>query len=154
PVEVPTEDDRINQDQAAVVRQTASHAILDDLPWDEHPPLIGGFNCLQARDESHVLLDVLLYRIRRAGGGFHFADRENHPLLVVGEYGKGRTAALACDLAPHWVGPLIDWGTQNDPTPSGQGRVTGQAPGVEAVEVGCHYATFVSQLIRWVGNLD
>ena len=59
PVQVPTQDDRINQDQAAVIRQAAAHPILRDLPWDERPPLIGGFNRLKAKADAQVLLDVL-----------------------------------------------------------------------------------------------
>ena len=46
---------------------------------------------------------------------------------MVGEFGRGRTAALATDVAPHWVGPLVDWGVP---------RVAAQAPQANAVEVG------------------
>jgi uncharacterized membrane protein len=31
-------------------------------------------------------------------------------LLVVGEYGKGRTAAFTSDCSPHWVSPeFVEW---------------------------------------------
>lgn len=31
-------------------------------------------------------------------------------MLVVGEYGRGRTAAFASDLAPHWAPrEFLDW---------------------------------------------
>jgi hypothetical protein len=66
------------------------------------------------------------------------------PLLVVGRWGRGRVAALATDVAPHWVGGLVDWGA---------GRVAAQAPGAEAVEVGDLYARFVCQLMAWTASL-
>ena len=72
---------------------------------------------------------------------------------MVGSYGEGNTAALATDLAPHWVGPLVDWGTENHPVPSGDGRVATQAKGAEGVEVGCLYAQLVYQLLAWTGRL-
>ena len=75
-------------------------------------------------------------------------------MLVTGKYGQGRTAALATDLAPHWVGPLVDWGTENHPSPSCGGRVAAQAGGGSDVEVGSHYAQFVYQLLAWTGRLD
>ena len=27
----------------------------------------------------------------------------SHPLLVIGEYGKGKTMAWTSDIGPHWV---------------------------------------------------
>ena len=59
--------------------------------------------------------------------------------------GRGRTAALATDVAPHWVGGLVDWGSR---------RVTAQAPRGEMIEVGQHYATFLTRLVEWTGSLN
>jgi hypothetical protein len=71
-------------------------------------------------------------------------------MLVVSESGPGRSACLATDAAPHWVGPLVDWGTEpNDPNT----RVPCQAPAAPPVEVGQHYARFFTQLVTWcAGN--
>lgn len=166
PVEISDTDDRINYDQAAVLRRAVGeHPILRGLPWDERPPLIGGFNRLRAKSGSQVLLEVVLHRVRRAGEGFEFAQAATHPLLTVFENeqannfrGRGRVAALACDLAPHWVGPLVDWGTDNETSPTAGGRAAGQAPtpgaGAGDVEVGACYARFVTQLLEWVGRLS
>ena len=66
---------------------------------------------------------------------------ETHPLLVVGQHGQGRTAAIATDVAPHWVGGLVDWGDD---------RVTGQGDGADDVEVGDLYAQFWRQLLSFV----
>ena len=49
---------------------------------------------------------------------------------MVGRHGYGRTAALATDVAPHWVGGLVDWGDQ---------RIT-QKVTEDSIEVGNWYA--------------
>lgn len=67
-----------------------------------------------------------------------------HPVLVIGTAGHGRAAAFASDIAPHWVGGLVDWG---------ESRVTAQAPNGPAVEVGFSYAQFWRQLLTWTGRL-
>jgi len=152
PVEISTRDDRINFDQVALVTRTADHPILDGLPWDERPPVIGGFNRFRARPEARVLLEVVRHRVCRDGDHFRLEKNDIDPLLVVGDYGRGRTAALATDLAPHWVGPLVDWGTENSPDPSGGGRISARAEGAEEIEVGCLYAQFVYQLLAWTGR--
>lgn len=77
-------------------------------------------------------------------GDLVFDLHAGYPALVVGTAGQGRTAAFASDIAPHWVGGLVDWG------PS---RVTAQAPTGSAVEVGSAYAMFWKQLIAWTGKL-
>jgi hypothetical protein len=154
PVEIAARDDRINYDQVALLSRVTDHPILENLPWDERPPSIGGFNRFRAKEEGQVLLNVIRHRVRHAGQRFEFEAAETNPLLVVGTYGQGRTAALATDLAPHWVGPLVDWGTENQPLPSGSGRVAAQAKGAEEVETGCFYVQFVYQLLKWTGRLD
>lgn len=67
-----------------------------------------------------------------------------YPLLVVGQAGQGRVAAFTSDVAPHWVGGFVDWGTP---------RVAGQAPAAPTVEVGGDYARFWKQLLMWTGRL-
>ena len=75
----------------------------------------------------------------RVGAGDEL--EQTHPLLVVGATGNGKAAAFATDVAPHWIGPMVDWGKQ---------RVTAQAEGTEGVEVGDAYAQFLQQLIGWL----
>jgi len=147
PVTIAQSDDRVNFDQAAVVTpatgEAATHPILVDLPW-EQPPCIGGYNRVTPRDNAHLLLEVAAHRITRADRDFAFQVMQRDPLLVVGQFGQGRTAALMTDAAPHWVGPLVDWGTP---------RVTAQASGSIEVEVGCHYTRLLTQLLQWTGQL-
>lgn len=140
PVAVSHEDDRINWDQPALVRCVGDHPATRGLPWDSRPPVVGGFNRVAARANSEVLLEVDRCRAQQEGNGWRLSVEESHPLLVVGAFGAGRTAALATDVAPHWVGGLVDWGT---------GRVSARAAGAEPVEVGDLYAAFFQQLISW-----
>jgi hypothetical protein len=144
PVVIATEDDRMNCDQPVLVRCVAEHPAVSGLPWDVRPPVIGGFNRFVAKREATVLLETQRFTARIAGGAFVFEPLDRHPLLVIGALGCGRVAALATDVAPHWVGPLVDWGTP---------RVAVQAPDANGVEVGGDYATFLRQLLSWVGRL-
>jgi hypothetical protein len=148
PVRISRDDDRVNCDQPALVRKVQSHPIVDDLPWDERPPTIGGFNRFAAKSDGQVLLDVQRFAARRATGTdeMHFRATGRDPLLVVGRHGRGRVAALATDVAPHWSGGMVDWG--DGP------RVTAAAPESWEIEVGSCYAKFVRQLLAWTGQLE
>jgi hypothetical protein len=138
PVEMQSTDDRVNCDQPALVRQSRSHAAVDGLPWLNRPTLIGGFNRFRPRTGSQVLLEVDRLRPSFHKGVWSVEIAETHPLLVVGQHGAGMTAAIATDVAPHWVGGLVDWG---------EGRVSAQPPGGDAIEVGDLYARFLKQLL-------
>jgi uncharacterized membrane protein len=121
------------------------HAIVAGLPWRERPPCIGGYNRISPKPNSQVVLEAQPFRVRAIEGQFEFAEHgPPAPLLVVGSHGAGRTAAFASDVAPHWVGPLVDWGPE---------RVAAQAPGAEAIEAGSCYAQFFRQLLAWTGRL-
>lgn len=148
PVHVSMHDDRVNCDQPALVTKKTDHPITNGLPWNDRPPTIGGFNRFEPKARAPVLLEVHRFAARcldaPTGAMIHFEQTERHPLLVVGYHQGGQTAALATDIAPHWVGGLVDWGT---------GRVTGHAPGSYEIEVGDLYAAFLRQLVHWTGNL-
>ena len=62
------------------------HPLANDLPWHSFPPIFG-YNELMARRDSDVVV-----RVRETG----------HPLVVAGEYGRGRVMIYASDPAPHW----------------------------------------------------
>jgi uncharacterized membrane protein len=146
PVEIAAADDRVNCDRPVLVQRVLDHPAVAGLPWDARPPVIGGYNRVRARPAATVLLEARQFAVRReenAADGYVFTPAECDPLLVVGAYGKGRTAAFTTDVAPHWVGPLVDWGRE---------RVTAQAAGAEAVEVGSDYARFLRQLIDWLAR--
>lgn len=146
PVHISRHDDRINCDQPALVRCVNEHPICKDLPWEKRPPTIGGFNKISAKDDATTVLEVERFTAVAAGEDIRFESLDRHPLLVVGQYGKGRTAALATDLAPHWVGGLVDWSTG--------GRITAEAPDSWPVEVGDYYAEFVRKLVSWTARME
>lgn len=143
PVHIASVDDRQNCDSPVFLKAQVQHAILADLPWSERPPLIGGYNKVTPKDDAQVLLTAERFQARLNDDVYVLTSSISDPLLVVAEQGNSRRAALMTDLAPHWVGPLVDWGAA---------RVAGQAPQAEAVEVGNLYFQFVQQLIAWVGQ--
>jgi uncharacterized membrane protein len=142
PVVVPDGDDRSNCDHPVVVQRLCQHPAVADLPWDERAPVIGGLNRVLPRADATVVLAAQHFQVSVERGTVTFHSGERDALLVVGRHGRGRTAALTTDVAPHWVGPLVDWGP---------GRVTAQARGAPAIEAGNLYAQFLKQLLSWVG---
>lgn len=145
PVEISTEDDRINCDQPALLIATEVHPINDGLPWDLRPPTVGGFNRTVAKPGAATVLMAQRFQATYEGAQFRFTPMEEDPILVLGAADRGRTAALMTDLAPHWVGGLVDWGDGE--------RVSAQAPGSWQIEVGNLYAQFVANLLTWTGQL-
>jgi uncharacterized membrane protein len=141
PVTMLGEDDRRNCFQPCLVHKVAEHAILDGLPWD-CPPCIGGFNAFTAKPQSQAILTARAYRVRRNGEEYEFVRSGETPLLVVGRFGQGRTLALATDVAPHWVGGLVDWGDR---------RVT-QEVGGGFIEVGNWYVRLFGNMLKWCGG--
>ncbi len=154
PVTMADSDDRVNSWAPCVVEKAAEHPIIKGLPL-ETPPTIGGYNRIAPKTGSTVVLAARRLHVRRQGQGYSFSAGDAAPLLVVGSYGKGRTAAFASDVAPHWVGGLVDWGDS---------RVNAQAPGggdpaspndgyaAASVEVGNHYAEFFARLVKWTAG--
>lgn len=62
------------------------HPVVKGLPWKSFPPIFG-YNEVQPKEGAQVLV-----RVKETG----------HPLVVVGEYGKGRLLTYTSDPAPHW----------------------------------------------------
>lgn len=77
-------DDRIEAPAGVVARPLASHAVLAGIAgaW---PPLLG-YNRVEGRADALTLLAV-----------------GDDPLLVVNQYGRGRSAAFTSDCSPHWA---------------------------------------------------
>ncbi|MCS5715471.1 glutamine amidotransferase [Herbiconiux sp. CPCC 205716] len=107
PVGVLDRDDRVELASGAVPVTSAAHPVTTGLEG-EWPALLG-LNEVTVKEGSTELA--------RCGG---------HPLLVVGGYGAGRTAAFTSDIAPHWAPPgFVEW------------------PG---------YGTLFDNLVRWLGG--
>ncbi|MBN1943439.1 MAG: hypothetical protein JW849_09130 [Phycisphaerae bacterium] len=140
PVTMEDHDDRVQSRRPWLIQAVESHPILKGLPF-QTPPTVGGFNRISPKPGATELLRATAMEISDSPEeGLQMTSGASESLLVIGTFGKGRTAALACDVAPHWVGTLVDWG---------QPRVQAQAPNAEAVEVGCHYAEFFTRLVKW-----
>ncbi|MBN2583318.1 MAG: hypothetical protein JXL80_09625 [Planctomycetes bacterium] len=145
PVEIAAADDRVNSAQPCLVEKLCDHPIVAGLPLDR-PPGVGGYNRVTAKAGATTILAARHFTVSRAAdGSYAFTQGEAAPLLVVGSFGKGRTAAFASDVAPHWVGGLVDWG---------DGRVVSRAPQPAAgeVEVGNWYAQLFTQLVTWTAG--
>lgn len=142
PVKMLTKDDRRNVSQPLLVvpvEGQENHPILQGLPWNT-PPGIGGFNAFLLKEESENLLEGVRFHVDYQQNQFTFQMKEKIPLLVTGKYGEGRTAALATDVAPHWVGGWVDWG---------KNRVVQDVPGSDFIDVGEDYARFFRNLVLW-----
>jgi uncharacterized membrane protein len=91
PVEVLDRDDRVELPAGARPAVVADHEVVAGL--DREWPALLGLNEVVPREGSHVL-----------------AECAGHPLLVLGRYGAGRTAAFTSDIAPHWAPPeFLAW---------------------------------------------
>ncbi|MDR2439943.1 MAG: glutamine amidotransferase [Planctomycetaceae bacterium] len=99
----------------------------------------GVFDYINKPVEEHLSTSLLC----GADGTVFLTLAETFPLLVVGQYGKGKTAALATDAAPHWVGGWVDWGKK---------RISQKLNNGNFIEVGENYVQFFSQLIHWIGK--
>lgn len=142
PVNMQECDDRVNSWQPCLIEKKKDHAILDALPFDGFSPTVGGFNRFQAKSGAETILTVRQIGVSRREDQLVFSPSfDSDPLLVIGNFGLGRVCAFASDVAPHWVGGLVDWGDS---------RISVRAEGANQREVGNWYAAFFEGLIRWV----
>jgi hypothetical protein len=144
PVTMQQQDDRVNCFQPCLVEKARNHAIVETLPFDESPPTVGGFNQVVAKPTGLVILQARRFRVAQVGGEYSFsAEAEVPPLLVVGSYSEGRTCAFTSDVAPHWIGGLVDWGDS---------RLAAQADGAPSIEVGNWYGQFFANILLWASR--
>ena len=141
PVIMQSQDDRVNFSGPCLVIKKHDHEIIDSLPFDQTIPAIGGLNAFDVKRGAAVLLSAVQFKAAKDNSTVDFKQGCTYPLLVVGDYGLGRTAAFASDVAPHWVGPFVDWGGT---------RIQARADGSSTIEVGNCYAEFFMNLIQWL----
>jgi len=90
PVELEAGDDR-EETPEGIAPVPAGHEIVHGL--DGAWPQLLGYQRLHARPGTEVPVTV-----------------GQHPLLVLGRHGAGRTLAYASDIGPHWApAPFTDW---------------------------------------------
>ncbi|MFT8355973.1 MAG: glutamine amidotransferase [Bifidobacterium aquikefiri] len=92
PVELLEGDDRVEAPQGMIPHvEDPSFFSKIDAQW----PSILGYQVLVAKKNTKTILTI---------------GEQKHPLLVVGEIGKGRSAAFATDMGPHWLSKeFMDW---------------------------------------------
>jgi uncharacterized membrane protein len=92
PVFIEAGDDRAEKPQGvSPVISEVGHAIVRGLSADW--PALLGYNRVTAKPEAEVVAKV-----------------GEHPLIVAGRYGKGRSVAFTSDCGPHWAPPpFVEW---------------------------------------------
>ncbi|MCK4530199.1 MAG: hypothetical protein KAU44_03405, partial [Candidatus Marinimicrobia bacterium] len=139
PVILSEKDDRRNYDQGIIVTPSDIYnPVCKGLDW-QRPAVIGGYNEFEPKDNATCVLFGKKIKITSEDKVIKTeVDEEEIPLLVQGTAGEGKTAALAFDLAPHWVGGFVDWGTGRKHVDFEKGFI----------EVGDMYYKFVSNLLK------
>ncbi len=148
PVRCAAGDDRVNYPQGAYPVLKSEHAIVRGLSW-KRPPMFCGLNRFAAKSGAITVLEaapVNALAVNRPAkrAALNFTARPSIPFLAVSSNPRLRTAALATDLAPHWCGGLVDWGTQ---------RMKLRVNDRIQVEVGDGYVRFISGMVRWLAGL-
>jgi len=144
PVIMQSKDDRVNCFAPCLAEKVKEHEILGSLPFEENTPSINGFNRLKSKPDSNTILLARRFKASYVNGNFTVTSLEDpDPLLVVSSYKQGRVCAFATDVAPHWVGGLVDWGNS---------RVKAQGPGANPIEVGNWYAALLANMINWTAR--
>lgn len=90
PVTIHAFDDRLEVPEGCAPLAGSAHAITSGIDVQTAPSLLG-LNEVMPRDDAQVLLTTQI------------DEGRNYPLLVIGEAGKGRTAAWTSDIGPHWM---------------------------------------------------
>jgi len=140
PVAIGETDDRVNCAQPCIAVKRADHPVLESLPFAE-PPGIGGYNRVVADPDAVTVLEAVRFGVHADDVVSFEPDGDPDPLLVVRE-AAGRSVAFMTDVAPHWVGGLVDWG---------DARVREQISGRE-VEVGNWYARLFQNMVAWASG--
>ena len=134
PVKLLPSDDRVNLAQGCIVSPAVeNHPVIDGIDWQK-PGIIGGYNRIFPKKESTIILHGNHLSINQMKV---VITTETVPLLIEGRYFEGKSGALAFDLAPHWIGGLVDWGNQRVHIDFNN----------DFIEIGNLYHQFVSNLI-------
>lgn len=136
PVAVSPDDDRVNTPLGTVFApRLAPHPAIATVQ-KAAPCVICGFNGVTARPGAEVVVDGFALRVP-PGAGEATLEPIATPMLALWQRGRGRVAALAPDVSPHWAGGIVDWGEQRLKLPTGS-------------EVGHLYRAFLLDLCGWL----
>lgn len=139
PVNLEPGDDRVKVPSGLLLQPAGEHPILRGLQFTQLVA-VAGHNRVRPRPGTSTAL--VGRRIEGGVDGIRLGEARV-PLLVLEEARgtRGRTAALATDLAPHWSAGLTDWGCRTISIG-------------EDDEVGDSYVTLVMNLVRWIAGED
>lgn len=138
PVKCLGKDDRLNFPGGASIAKSASHPAIKSINLS-YAPAICGMNRVIPKKDAKVILHV---RKILSNGSKIRLDGKQHPLLTVST-GPLKTAAFACDFAPHWCGGLVDWGKKTRRLP-----VNSKVQ----IQVGDYYVRLISELLSWLAS--
>lgn len=143
PVRCRATDDRLNIPTGAVMLpKSPKHPAISKLTWRSRPVICGVNRVLPRAGKSTVLLSAA----ELCGHTSNLQDvwlGKEYPLLVASNHPDRRVLALATDVAPHWCGGLVDWGSR---------RVTLPVNSTISIEVGTGYVAFLSGLLKWLAG--
>lgn len=140
PVVCAPEDDRRNIASGVWLEPAVpAHPILDGLDFSA-PPVVCGYNEVTlAEGATQVLRGRHVAFGAPRDGVLTPVAGQAVPLLAVGPAGAGRAVAYMSDLVPHWVGGLVDWGSQRLHLSTG-------------AQVSNLYVAFLLNMIRWAAG--
>ncbi|AQQ70001.1 putative membrane protein [Limihaloglobus sulfuriphilus] len=141
PVVMARQDDRLNSAFPWFLKCISHSSVTAGLDFNSEMPAVAGLNRFTSKKDAEILLEAVQYRAHLEDNEVIFSESDTTPALVLGSFGKGRTSALAFDLAPHWAGGFVDWG---------QKRIDACAPGGDEIQVGEKYVNFVKNLLNWI----
>ncbi len=130
PVQCLNHDDRLNFPAGALIKQkNRNSGVFNSLSFS-NPPVICGMNRIRVKPSGRVILTA-----RKIAGG------KEYPLFIIDSNPGSRIAALTTDLAPHWCGGMVDWGTKRRILPVNE-KIR--------VEIGNAYVNFVQSILKWL----
>lgn len=122
-------DDRRQVASGAYFKKLRPHQVLKNILIKTSPVIIG-YNEVKPKKDSKVILELQ----EKVSG-------RKAPLLIFGQFEKGKTAVWTSDIAPHWCGGMVDWGSR---------RIKQRVNKNSTMEVGNLYIQFFSQIFRWL----
>lgn len=91
PIIMEANDDRVEVPEGLNPVRVKEHEVLEGV--EKEWPMLLGYNRFKAKEDGETLVGY-----------------EGDPIVTVGQYGEGRTAAFASDCAPHWGSPeFVEW---------------------------------------------
>lgn len=141
PVKMMGKDDRLNSYKPLAVEPIGYHKIIRGLDLSR-VPVVGGLNIVSKKEDYNceLVLQVRELNILKGETDYTLEWGNKYPLLTVGTYGKGKTAAFMSNVAPPWIGPMVYWGTR---------QVVAGGENSREIEVGDCYVEFFSNLVNW-----